>query len=98
MQKVSSVTNAQKRANPVTERKDKDSNDFSTCGPNPKYPKKSLGGGGEGSWEAVHVKRILELHLVIYPICVCMYVYISYMDHHPINITLGNPSKNACFS
>lgn len=46
MQKVSSVTNAQKRANPVTERKDKDSNDFSTCGPNPKYPKKSLGGGG----------------------------------------------------
>lgn len=35
MQKVSSVTNAPKRANPVTERKDKDSNDFSTCGPNP---------------------------------------------------------------
>lgn len=57
-----------------------------------KYPKKSLGGGGVESWEAVHVKRILELHLVIYPIRVCMYVYISYMHHHPINITLlGSP-------
>lgn len=35
MKSVISPKQAQKRANPMTERKDKDSNDFSIHGPNP---------------------------------------------------------------